>query len=160
TNSYKTSIQQTNYNGDLNDVDDLLPFVVPKSACAGSAVEIVPLSVGPNSITFQYKVNLSDEGSAVLLRIVDTVTGVQKYVVLLVGPYDNTDPGNCEGTITVNGNTANLNMLFDGTTLTVPFIVDCPSDMVIGCTDPLPATYNPPAAVRPGTGVGEPYIIT
>jgi len=161
SSNYVTSIQSTNFNNDIGDsvTTDLLPYIIPRSACAGSDVEILPINVGPNSITFQYKAKLSDEGSAVLLRVVDAVTGQQKYVVLLVGPYDNTVPSNnCEGTITVNGNVNQLNMLLDGTTSTLPFSITCPpDDIVLDCGSPLPETYDPPAVATGDTG---PYTIT
>ena len=155
--SFRTSIQSTNFASDIGDSEntDLLQYIIPRSACAGSDVEIVPINVGPNSITFQYKAKLSDEGSAVLLRVVDTVTGQQKYVVLLVGPYDNTVPSNnCEGTITVNGNVNQLNMLLDGTTSTLPFSITCPGDMVLDCSA---SSYDPPAVATGDTG---PFTVT
>ena len=157
--SFRTSIQSTNFASDIGDSEntDLLQYIIPRSACAGSDVEIVPINVGPNSITFQYKAKLSDEGSAVLLRVVDTVTGQQKYVALLVGPYDNTVPSNnCEGTITVNGNVNQLNMLLDGTTSTLPFSITCPpDDIVLGCGSALPTNYAPAAVTS-----SLPYTLT
>jgi len=155
--SYQTSIQQATVGGDRNDNDVLLPFVIPKSACASSDVEIVPIQTDSTSITFQYKAKLSDEGSAVLLRIVDTNTLQQKYVVLLAGPYDNTSPDNCEGTITVTGNPGQLYLLLDGTTSTLPFNISCPPDQVLDCFAAALETYNPPAVATGDTG---PYTIT
>src|SRR5207245_1721324 len=63
SSNYVTSIQSTNFSNDIGDSEntDLLQFIIPKSACAGSDVEITNLNVGPNSITFQYKAKLSDE---------------------------------------------------------------------------------------------------
>ncbi len=152
-----TSVQSTNYSGDFADSEntDLLQFIIPRSACASSAVDIVPIQVGADFITFQYKAKLSDEGSAVLLQVIDSVTLQQKYVVLLVGPYDNTGPDNCEGTITVHGNLDQLNLLLDGTTGTLPFSISCPGDMVFDCaTTPV---YNPLAVV---TGTTGPFTVT
>ena len=156
SSNWVTSIQSTNFSNDIGDSEntDLLQYIIPRSACAGSSVEILPIQVSANSITFQYKATLSDEGSAVLLRIIDTVTGQQKYVVLLVGPYDNTGPNNCEGTITVNGNLNQLNMLLDGTTSTLPFSITCPGDMVLDCSA---STYDPPAVATGDTG---PFTVT
>ncbi len=157
--NFITSAQSTNYSGDFADASntDLLQFIIPKSACASSAVDVVPIQVGADFITFQYKAKLSDEGSAVLLQVVDTGTGQQKYVVLLVGPYDNTAPGNCEGTITVHGNLDQLNLLLDGTTGTLPFSITCPGDQVLACGAALPASYDPPAVATGDTG---PFTIT
>jgi hypothetical protein len=155
--NYKTSIQSRTVGGDLNDSDEVLQFVIPRSACASGEVEIEPIQTTADSITFQYRAKLSDEGSAVLLRVLDAVTLQQKYVVLLVGPYDNTDPSNCEGTITVTGNPGQLNLVLDGTTSTLPFNITCPGDMVLGCSAPVLDTYDPPAVATGETG---PYIIT
>src|SRR6266496_1730956 len=152
--NYQTSIQSTNLAGDIGDSDDLVQFVTPSSACAGSNVEIIPIQTTANSITFQYKAKLSDAGSAVLLRVIDIVTGKQKYMILLVGPYDNT-ASDCEGTITVTGDPDNLNMLLDGHTSTLPFNITCPPDMVLGCS--APSTYDPPAVATGDTG---PFTIT
>src|SRR6185503_12538029 len=46
SNYFRTSIQSTNFNGDVGDSPnpDLLPFIIPRSACAGSDVEIIPLA--------------------------------------------------------------------------------------------------------------------
>ena len=154
--SFRTSIQATNVAGDIGDSDDLVQFVIPRSACASAAVEIQPIQTNANSITFQYRAKLSDEGSAVLLSVTNTVTGQQKYVVLLVGPYDNTDTNSCEGTITVTGNLTNLNLVLDGHTSTLPFYVTCPpDDIVLGCGSALPTNY-PPAAVTSSL----PYTLT
>jgi len=161
TSNYWASVQSTNLAGDLGDSDDLIGFIIPRSACASSDVEIVPIQTTANSIKFQFKAKLSDEGSAVLLRVVETnsTTGlpIQKYVVLVVGPYDNTAPGNCEGTVTVTGDLENMALLLDGHTSTLPFNISCPADQVLSCSAPLPATYDPPAVASGDTG---PYTIT
>ena len=156
TNNYKTSIQSKTAGGDLNDVDELLQFVIPRSACASSDVEVVPLLILSNSVTFHYSAKLSDEGSAVLLRVIDAVTGQQRYVVLLTGPSDNTG-NDCEGTFTVTGDPEKLNLLLDGNTSTLPFSIACPGDMVLGCSAAVSDTYDPPAVVTGDTG---PFTVT
>jgi hypothetical protein len=155
----KTSIQSTNVAGDIGDSDELLPFIIPTSACASAAVEIETIKTNANSVTFQYRAKLSDEGSAMLLRVVETNSLQQiqqKYLVLLVGPYDNTDPNSCEGTITVTGNLENMGFLLDGHTSTLPFSIKCPDDMVLGCDAGALTTYAPPAEVTSSL----PYTLT
>ena len=156
SSNYVTSIQSNTGPGDTNDSDEVLQFVIPRSACASSDVEVVPIQILSNSVTFHYSAKLSDEGSAILLRIIDAVTGQQRYVVLLTGPSDNTG-NNCEGTFTVNGDPEKLNLLIDGNTSTLPFSIACPGDMVLGCGAAVPATYNPPAVA---TGDTAPFTVT
>ncbi len=152
-----TSIQSTNVAGDLGDSDDLIGLIIPSSACASASVEIQPgVQTTPNSITFQYRAKLSDEGSAVLLEVKDRVTGQTKYVVLLVGPYDNTDPDSCEGTVTVTGNIENLDLVMNGHTSTLPFSIACPSDQVLACGAAPPAIYDPAPVVTSSL----PYTLT
>ena len=154
--NYVTSIQSKTAGGDLNDSDELLPFVIPRSACASGNVEVVPLQILSNSITLQYKAQLSDEGSAILLRVVDAVTEQQRYVVLVTGPTDNGN-NNCEGIFTVFGDPEQLLLLVDGNTSTLPFDIVCPDDMVIGCSAPVLDTYDPPAVATGDTG---PFMVT
>ena len=156
TNNYRTTIKSFTGPGDLNDNEDLLQFVIPRSACASGDVEVIPIQMTNNSITFRYLAKLSDEGSAVLLRVVDSETGQQRYVVMLTGPYDNTGEG-CEGTFTVTGDTNKLTLLVDGNTSTLPFNIECPGDMVIGCGAGPLTTYDPPAVVTGDTG---PFTVT
>lgn len=157
TNNYKTTIKSATGPGDANDNEDLLQFVIPRSACASGDVEVVPVVVTNNSVTFHYIARLSDEGTAILLRVVDATTGQERYVVLVTGPYDNTGQ-QCEGTFTVFGDPTKLNLLVDGNTSTLPFNIACPGDMVIPCGTPLPLTaYNPPAVPSGPTG---PFTVT
>jgi hypothetical protein len=156
TNNYKTSIQSQTGPGDQNDNDDLLQFIIPKSACASGNVEVIPLLITNNSVTFRYIAKLSDEGSAVLLRVVDSQTGQQRYVVLLTGPFDNTT-NDCEGTFTVIGDTNKLVLLVDGNSSTLPFNITCPGDMVLGCNAAALTTYDPPAVATGDTG---PFTVT
>jgi hypothetical protein len=156
TNNYKTTIKSFTGPGDANDNDDLLQFVIPRSACASGDVEVVPVMVTNNAVTFHYIARLSDEGTAILLRVIDAVTGQERYVVLVTGPYDNTGMP-CEGTFTVFGDPTKLNLLVDGNTSTLPFSIECPGDMVIPCgTGPL-TVYNPPAVP---SGVTGPFSVT
>jgi len=156
TNNYKTTIKSFTGPGDANDNDDLLQFVIPRSACASGDVEVVPVVVTNNSVTFHYTARLSDEGTAILLRVVDAITGQERYVVLVTGPYDNSGLP-CEGTFTVFGDPTKLNLLVDGNTSTLPFSIACPGDMVIPCgSGPLTA-YNPPAVP---SGVTGPFSVT
>ena len=156
SSNYVTSIQSNTGPGDTNDSDEVLQFVIPRSACASSDVEVVPILIRSNAVTFHYSAKLSDEGSAILLRVIDAVTLQQRYVVLLTGPSDNTG-NNCEGTFTVNGDPEKLNLLIDGNTSTLPFSIACPGDMVLGCGAAVPATYNPPAVATGDTG---PFTVT
>jgi hypothetical protein len=157
TNNYKTTIKSATGPGDANDNDDLLQFVIPRSACASGDVEVVPVVVTNNSVTFHYTARLSDEGTAILLRVVDAITGQERYVVLVTGPYDNTGQP-CEGTFTVFGDPGKLNLLIDGNTSTLPFNIACPGDIVVPCGTPLPLTaYNPPAVPSGPTG---PFTVT
>jgi hypothetical protein len=157
TNNYKTTIKSATGPGDTNDNDLVLQFVIPRSACASGDIDVVPVAVSNNSVTFHYTAKLSDEGTAVLLRIVDAITGQERYVVLVTGPYDNTGQP-CEGTFTVFGDPTQLNLLIDGNTSTLPFNIACPGDMVIPCGTPLPLqAYNPPAVPSGPTG---PFTVT
>ena len=156
SSNYVTSIQSKTGNGDTNDSDEVLQFVIPRSACASGDVEVIPILITSTSVTFHYIAKLSDEGSAVLLRVVDSETGQQRYVVLLTGPSDNT-ANPCDGTFTVTGDPEKLNLLVDGNTSTLPFSIACPGDMVIGCGAAPPATYNPPAVATGDTG---PFTVT
>jgi len=157
TNNYKTTIKSATGPGDANDNDLLLQFIIPRSACASGDVEVVPVLVTNNSVTFHYTARLSDEGTAILLRVVDAITGQERYVVLVTGPYDNTGQA-CEGTFTVFGDPTKLNLLVDGNSSTLPFNITCPGDMVIPCGTPLPLTsYNPPAIPSGPTG---PFTVT
>jgi hypothetical protein len=157
TNNYKTTIKSFTGPGDANDNDDLLQFVIPRSACASGDVDVIPIMVTNNAVTFHYIARLSDEGTAILLRVVDAVTGQERYVVLVTGPYDNTGQP-CEGTFTVFGDPSKLNLLVDGNTSTLPFSIACPGDVVIPCGTPLPlAEYNPPAVPSGPTG---PFTVT
>lgn len=156
TNNYKTTIKSFTGPGDLNDNEDLLQFVIPRSACASGDVEVVPVVVTNNSVTFHYTARLSDEGTAILLRVVDAITGQQRYVVLVTGPYDNTGQA-CEGTFTVFGDPNKLNLLVDGNTSTLPFSIACPGDIIVPCgTGPL-TSYDPPAVPSGPTG---PFTVT
>jgi hypothetical protein len=155
TNNYRTTIKSFTGPGDANDNDDLLQFVIPRSACASGDVEVVPVVVTNNSVTFHYTAKLSDQGTAVLLKVVDAPTGQERYVILLTGPYDNT--GQCEGTFTVHGDPNQLMLVVDGNTSTLPFSIACPGDMVLGCGAPPLTTYNPPAVA---SGVTGPFTIT
>jgi hypothetical protein len=156
TNQYRTTIQSVNGPGDGNDGDETLPFVIPTSACASSSVTVEPTQITANSITFHYSAKLSDEGSAALLRVIDALTGQQRFVVLLTGPSDNT--GNtCEGNFTVIGDPTQLNLVLDGSTSTLPINLTCPPDVVFGCGVPVPETYNPPAVATGPTG---PFTLT
>ncbi len=154
--NYVTSIQSATGAGDTNDSDEVLQFVIPRSACASGDVDVVPINITSNAVTFHYTAKLSDEGSAALFRIVDSVTGQQRYVVLIVGPYDNTT-NSCEGTFTVIGDPTHLNLLVDGNTSTLPFDIACPGDIVVPCDAPPLTTYNPPAVA---TGVTGPFTVT
>ena len=157
TNNYKTTIKSATGPGDANDNDLLLQFIIPRSACASGDVEVVLVLVTNNSVTFHYTARLSDEGTAILLRVVDAITGQERYVVLVTGPYDNTGQA-CEGTFTVFGDPTKLNLLVDGNSSTLPFNITCPGDMVIPCGTPLPLTsYNPPAIPSGPTG---PFTVT
>lgn len=156
TNNYKTTIKSFTGPGDANDSDDLLQFVIPRSACASGDVDVIPVMVTNNAVTFHYIARLSDEGTAILLRVVDAITGQERYVVLVTGPYDNTGQP-CEGTFTVFGDPSKLNLLVDGNTSTLPFSIACPGDIVIGCGAPPPTTYNPPAVA---SGVTGPFTVT
>lgn len=156
TNNYKTTIKSFTGPGDLNDNEDLLQFVIPRSACASGDVEVIPVLVTNNSVTFHYIARLSDEGTAILLRVVDAVTGQERYVVLVTGPYDNTGQP-CEGTFTVFGDPTRLNLLVDGNTSTLPFSIACPGDMMIPCGTPPLTAYNPPAVPSGDTG---PFTVT
>jgi hypothetical protein len=156
TNNYKTTIKSFTGPGDSNDNDDLLQFVIPRSACASGDVEVIPVMVTNNAVTFHYIARLSDEGTAILLRVIDAITGQERYVVLVTGPYDNTGQP-CEGTFTVFGDPTKLTLLVDGNTSTLPFSIACPGDMIIPCgTGPLTA-YNPPAVP---SGVTGPFTVT
>jgi len=156
TNNYKTTIKSFTGPGDANDNDDLLQFVIPRSACASGDVEVIPVMVTNNAVTFHYIARLSDEGTAILLRVIDATTGQERYVVLVTGPYDNTGQP-CEGTFTVFGDPGKLNLLVDGNTSTLPFSIACPGDMIIPCgSGPLTA-YNPPAVPSGPTG---PFTVT
>jgi len=156
TNNYKTTIKSFTGPGDANDNDDLLQFVIPRSACASGDVDVIPIMVTNNAVTFHYIARLSDEGTAILLRVIDATTGQERYVVLVTGPYDNTGQP-CEGTFTVFGDPTKLNLLVDGNTSTLPFSIACPGDMVIPCgSGPLTA-YNPPAVP---SGVTGPFTVT
>ncbi len=154
--NYFTSIQSKTGAGDTNDSDEVLQFVIPRSACASGDVDVVPIQILSNAVTFHYTAKLSDEGSAVLFRIVDSVTGQNRYVVLVVGPYDNTT-NSCEGTFTVIGDPARLNLLVDGNTSTLPFDIACPGDIVLPCDAPPLTTYEPPAVAHGATG---PFTVT
>jgi len=154
--NYVTSIQSATGAGDTNDSDEVLQFVIPRSACASGDVDVVPINITANAVTFHYTAKLSDEGSAALFRIVDSVTGQQRYVVLIVGPYDNTT-NSCEGTFTVIGDPARLNLLVDGNTSTLPFDIACPGDIVLPCDAPPLTTYDPPAVPH---GVTGPFTVT
>ena len=154
--NYVTSIQSATGAGDTNDSDEVLQFVIPRSACASGDVDVVPINITSNAVTFHYTAKLSDEGSAALFRIVDSVTGQQRYVVLIVGPYDNTT-NSCEGTFTVIGDPARLNLLVDGNTSTLPFDIACPGDIVLPCDAPPLTTYDPPAVPH---GVTGPFTVT
>jgi hypothetical protein len=156
TNNYKTTIKSFTGPGDANDNDDLLQFVIPRSACASGDVEVIPVLVTNNAVTFHYAARLSDEGTAILLRVVDTVTGQERYVVLVTGPYDNTGQ-QCEGTFTVFGDPGKLNLLIDGNTSTLPFSIACPGDMIIPCGSGTLTAYNPPAVPSGPTG---PFTVT
>ena len=156
SSNYVTSIQSKTGPGDTNDSDEVLQFVIPRSACASGDVEVIPILITSTSVTFHYIAKLSDEGSAVLLRVVDSETGQQRYVVLLTGPSDNT-ANPCDGTFTVTGDPEKLNLLVDGNTSTLPFSIACPGDMVIGCGAAPPATYDPPAVA---TGDTRPFTVT
>jgi hypothetical protein len=156
TNNYKTTIKSFTGPGDANDNDDLLQFVIPRSACASGDVDVVPVVVTNNSVTFHYTARLSDEGTAILLRVVDAATGQERYVVLVTGPYDNTGQP-CEGTFTVFGDPTKLNLLVDGNTSTLPFSIACPGDMVIPCGSAPLTAYDPPAVATGDTG---PFTIT
>ena len=156
TNNYKTTIKSFTGPGDANDNEDLLQFVIPRSACASGDVDVVPILVTNNSVTFHYTARLSDEGTAILLRVVDAITGQERYVILVTGPYDNTGQA-CEGTFTVFGDPTNLNLLVDGNTSTLPFSIACPGDIVVPCgSGPLTA-YNPAAVPSGPTG---PFTVT
>src|ERR1043166_5761054 len=156
TNNYKTTIKSFTGPGDANDNDELLQFVIPRSACASGDVEVIPILVTNNSVTFHCTAKLSDEGTAILLRVIDAVTGQERYVVLVTGPYDNTGK-ECEGTFTVYGDPTKLTLLVDGNTSTLPFSITCPGDMVIPCGSRALSTYNPPAVATGDTG---PFTIT
>jgi hypothetical protein len=155
-NNYGTSIQSKTGPGDTNDSDAVLQFVIPRSACASADVDVVPLAISSNSITLHYSAKLSDEGSAVLLQVVDATTGQQRYVILATGPSDTTT-NTCEGTFTVVGDPEQLLLLVDGNTSTLPFNIACPSDMVIPCGSATPATYDPAPVVTGDTG---PFTLT
>lgn len=156
TNNYGTSIQSKTGPGDTNDSDAVLQFVIPRSACAFADVDVVPLAISSNSITLHYSAKLSDEGSAVLLQVVDATTGQQRYVVLATGPSDTTT-NICEGTFTVVGDPGQLLLLVDGNTSTLPLNITCPGDMVIPCGIATPATYDPAPLVTGDTG---PFALT
>jgi hypothetical protein len=156
TNNYKTTIKSFTGPGDANDNDDLLQFVIPRSACASGDVDVIPVMVTNNAVTFHYIARLSDEGTAILLRVVDAVTGHERYVVLVTGPYDNTGQP-CEGTFTVFGDPSKLNLLVDGNTSTLPFSIACPGDIIVPCGSAPLTTYNPPAVPSGPTG---PFTVT
>ena len=155
TNNYKTTIKSFTGPGDANDNDDLLQFVIPRSACASGDVEVIPVIVTNNAVTFHYIAGCPMKAPRYCCECrrghrpgeicrpsywhrTIILAALRRNFYRLRRPHETKPPGRWKHQH-------------------LPFSIACPGDMVIPCgSGPLTA-YNPPAVP---SGVTGPFSVT